>query len=340
MKRLTLVMMLLVLVPALATAAQATAGDSPRPVMEVAEKIVDLGDLSVNSKQDGVFIVRNTGKAPLEIREVRPTCGCTVADYDRTVPPGGAGRITATLDTTGFLGPISKAIMVFTNDPEVPQVNLVLKANVRTYVDVLPRPLLRFNVLQGEPASDKVVLVAESDAEFRLLGVEGTGAGIEVAARELKGDERIPERGGSQWELTVTIPADAPEGMLNRRLLVRTSSAKAPEVQVTISGVVRPIVQIIPGEVNFGQVSSQHPIGRNLVLISNRQGHEMKIAKAEVDNAAFSVETTQMGGGQRFQVAVTLKPGTPSGTHRGILKVSTNDPARPLIEVPVQAVVR
>lgn len=312
----------------------------PRPVLEVDKKILDFGDLPINHVEEGIFTVRNTGNATLEIREIRPTCGCTVAEFDRTIPPGGTGRIKGVLDTTGYLGPVSWALMVFSNDPETPQVNLMIRANIRMFIDVLPRPLLRFNALKGETITDKVTLVAEDGSDFRVLGVEGDGNGLKTSVRELRGGDRIADRAGSQWELVVTVLADANEGMLTRRLKVQTTSPRAPEVTVNVSGIVRPIVQVIPAELNFGEVSSAHPIGRNVVLINNRAENELKILGAEVDSPVFSAKANQMGTSQRFQVGVTLKPGTRAGEHRGVLKVKTNDPNRSVIEVPVRAVVR
>src|SRR3972149_9991386 len=90
------------------TAAQ-KAPEGPRPVIDIAEKIKDFGTVAKGEKIRAIFEVRNTGKAPLEVTQVRPTCGCTVASFDRTIPPGGTGKITAELDTTGFSGPGSKA---------------------------------------------------------------------------------------------------------------------------------------------------------------------------------------------------------------------------------------
>ena len=317
-----------------------TAVAEPVPVIEVPETILAFGEVMVNTKHEGAFTIRNTGNAPLELRDVRPTCGCTVTEFDKVIPPGGVGRVKTVLDTTGFRGPMSQAILVFTNDPETRQVNLVVTAHVRTYVDVLPRPLMRFNVLQGEPATDRVLLVSEDGSDFRILGVEGADNGLKAAFRELRTEERVPERKGSQWEVSVTVPADASEGILNQRLTVKTNSAKAPEVVVAVSGIVRPVVQVVPGELNFGSVAQGAPVGRNLVLVNNRQGNELQVTGVTVDIPHFSTEVTPLRQGQRLQVAVMLKAGTPKGEYQGVVRLATNDPSRPVIEVPIRAVVR
>ena len=37
--------------------------------------------------------------------------GCTVADFDKVIKPGKSGKVHANVDTTGFAGPIAKAVM-------------------------------------------------------------------------------------------------------------------------------------------------------------------------------------------------------------------------------------
>jgi hypothetical protein len=343
MKRAVLPIVLMILAPALTRAQQPAAEAKPagpKPVIDVAEKVKDFGQVAKGDKIKAVFTVKNTGTVPLEINQVRPTCGCTVASYDKVIAPGGTGKVEAEVDTGEFTGPITKAVLVFSNDTATPQLNLVVKADVRAFVDVLPRALLRFAVLQGETATEKVVLVPSDDIQFKVTEVTTGGGPYQVSFRELGEKERIPERKGSQWEVTVTVPAGAKEGLLTHKLTVKTTAAKAPEVPLTVSGVIRPIVQVIPAEINFGAVPGDAPVGRNLILVNNRQGSQLQLTDVKVEGGPFSTEVTPLQPGQRFQVAVNLPAGMNKGVHKATLRISTNDPSRKLIEVPIQAVVQ
>ncbi|MFZ5788791.1 MAG: DUF1573 domain-containing protein [Acidobacteriota bacterium] len=344
MKRAVLPIVVMILAPALARAQQPAAGAAkpagPKPVIEVAEKVRDFGQVAKGDKITAVFAVKNAGDALLEITQVRPTCGCTVASYDKSVPPGGTGKIEAVVDTVEFTGPITKAVLVYSNDTATPQLSLVVKADVRAFVDVLPRALLRFAVLQGETATEKVVLVPSEDIQFKVTEVATGGGPYQVSFRELGEKERIPERKGSQWEVTVTVPPGAKEGLLTHKLTVKTTAPKAPEVPLTVSGVIRPIVQVIPAEINFGAVPGDAPVGRNLILVNNRQGAQLQLTDVKVEGGEFSTQVTPLQPGQRFQVAVNLPAGMNKGVHKATLRISTNDPSRKLIEVPIQAVVQ
>lgn len=335
MRRIFVGLVALALVPTLSLAQE-----PGKPSMDVAEKILDFGVVTKGELLKADFKIRNTGSAPLEITQVRPTCGCTVAKHDRLIAPGATGSIHAEVDTTAFSGPNSKAVIVFSNDPDNPQVNLVIKFDSRSFVEVFPKPLLSFNVLQGEPATDKVVLGTADGSALRITGAETGGGPFKIAYRELPEKERLPNLKGAQWEVSVTVPADAPQGMLNNKITLKTSNPKAPEVTLTVNGIVRPIIQVIPGEINFGTVQATAPVGRNVVLVSNRQDAKLELTAVEVDNKAFSAEVIPLTAGQRYQVAVTLGAGAAKGTQRTTVRITTNDPARPTIEVPVLAVVQ
>src|SRR3989304_2768212 len=110
-------------------AAAQKAPEGPRPVIDIAEKIKDFGTVAKGEKIRAILGGRNPGKPPLEVPQVRPPGGCTVASFDRTIPPGGTGKITAELDTTGFSGPVSKAVLGFSNDPATPPGNRVSKGD-------------------------------------------------------------------------------------------------------------------------------------------------------------------------------------------------------------------
>lgn len=344
MKLRALILGALLVAPAMGWAQQAAPAVEPPkpagpvPTIDIVEKIKDFGTVSKGEKLRAEFVVRNTGQAPLEITQVRPTCGCTVADFDHTIAPGTTGKIRAEVDTSAFSGPIAKAILVFSNDPMSPQLNLVIKGDVRSFVEVLPRALILFkNLLSGEAATEKVTLVSGDGSDFAVTGSDAGGGPYKITYRALPEAERIAERKGPQWEVAITVPADAPEGMLNHRIIVKTTAAKAAEVPINVTGAVRPVVQVIPTLANLGRVKSDAPVGSNVLLVNNRQGTQLEITEAVVDNPSFKVEVIPLQPGQRFQIAITLQVGAAKGAQKGTLRISTNDPLRKVLEVPVTA---
>lgn len=62
-----------------------------------------------------------------------------MASFDRTILPGGEGKITLRVNTSGYQGEISKRARVYTNDPRNNVELLTIKAFVKVPIYVSPR---------------------------------------------------------------------------------------------------------------------------------------------------------------------------------------------------------
>lgn len=67
---------------------------------------------------DFVFAVKNTSNRPVEVLELRPSCGCTVAELPKTpwiLEPKEQGSFRATAEFKGKHGPFVKSIFVISS---------------------------------------------------------------------------------------------------------------------------------------------------------------------------------------------------------------------------------
>jgi len=71
------------------------AGATPQAV--VGETAFDFGTIFEDRVLSHTFVIKNTGTATLRLEDVDPDCACTVASFDKTIPPGGQGEITLTI---------------------------------------------------------------------------------------------------------------------------------------------------------------------------------------------------------------------------------------------------
>lgn len=91
-----------------------------QPKMEAEHDVENMGEIMFQVPAKVAFKVRNTGNEDLVIKEVNPSCGCVVVDWDREpVLPGKTATINATYDAK-MLGVFQKDIEVFTNASETP----------------------------------------------------------------------------------------------------------------------------------------------------------------------------------------------------------------------------
>lgn len=104
-------------------------GNCPKLVME--EREMDFGRVETGKRVTAKFRLLNEGKRDLLLRKVETSCGCTVVETGkRMVHPGETTEVTVVLDTRDLSGYQRKRVTLYTNDPEVATVVLVLRGTV------------------------------------------------------------------------------------------------------------------------------------------------------------------------------------------------------------------
>ena len=136
------VLALLGLLIFLGTAASFPAQAQPRA--EIPVTVHDFGQVREDMALAHTFTIKNTGDQALKILEVDPDCACTVADYDRTIPPGGEGKVHLELKPFSVVHAFKKKTYVRFNDPGQRSVNLILQGDAAKSIEILPSHIVRF----------------------------------------------------------------------------------------------------------------------------------------------------------------------------------------------------
>lgn len=101
------------------------------PVFKVYNTMVDIGTMAQATTKEVEFKYRNEGKRDLNIRLVKPSCGCTaVQQGSMVIKPGQESSIKASFNSSAYEGKITKSIYVYTDDPKNSEVVLFLNADV------------------------------------------------------------------------------------------------------------------------------------------------------------------------------------------------------------------
>ena len=113
----------------------------PRLVCD--EPVYDFGTMDNSQDVEHTFVLRNEGDLTLEIKNVRVSCGCTVADTsEKMVKPGTETMIKTRLSLKGRSGPQHKNITVESNDAKQPSFILSLQGTAAMEMQVRPVQLL------------------------------------------------------------------------------------------------------------------------------------------------------------------------------------------------------
>lgn len=329
---------ILALCAALLVAASLLAAGKPKAV--VAEPVKDAGTVAKGEKIVNDFLIKNDGDANLQITNVQPACGCTVAEFDKLIKPGQTGKVHAVIDSTTFNGPIAKGVTVFTNDPDTPQIELTIRAKVEPYISIKPG-YARYITVQGEPQEGNVVqtLWAPDGSSWDITGVDSPYPYLKVAYHEAKPEERVPDAKGKQWKVEMKLANNANVGPLSDYVTVHTNHPKQKLVQIPVSGFVRPVMAVTPPVADFGKITVKEPL-KKAFSIRNFATEPIKVTGID-PSLPNGIETKlePLEEGREYQVRVIVSPTIAKGPFSGKLTIHTDSPKIPTIEVELKGIV-
>jgi hypothetical protein len=138
------------------------------PCLALPETSFDFGQVYEDKGLTHTFVVRNPGRAPLEILEVDPDCACTVADYDRRIPPGGQGHVTLSIKPYSVLHQFIKKTKVWVNDPAQPLVVFTLTGVVNPIIEIKPSHIIRFRGTLQENLQSQVRFISHLPTPWEI----------------------------------------------------------------------------------------------------------------------------------------------------------------------------
>jgi hypothetical protein len=315
------------------------AASGPRPIIELPKMRQDFGNVYEQPKYDATFVVKNRGKADLIISDVKPGCGCTVANFDKTIPPGGEGKISLSLDGTRVHGEFTKTATVMSNDPDHPELILTIAGNKVAFLNIVPDGVV---YLQGryEEAIEKEVTISSNEKlpDFKVTGV--TSDIDDKVTYDYK-----PGANKGEYVLHIKKNPELPISSSYGTITIKTNSEKAPETKLQVQIMTKGNITVSPSSVNFGNVTfgakdkEATPVTRTVMVIKN-SGDGLDVKDVQVDNPNFKAVVESITPGKQFKVEVTFQPPlkrSPSQRETAELIINTNDPQEPMVRVHLVA---
>jgi hypothetical protein len=106
-----------------------TAGDANGAMIEFETTQHNFGTIPEGGNGTFDFVFTSRGKEPLILKNVRPTCGCTISEWPKEPIKTGEKGIIKIKYNTKITGSFTKSIDVYSNATEEP-VLLVIKGKV------------------------------------------------------------------------------------------------------------------------------------------------------------------------------------------------------------------
>src|SRR5881394_867265 len=213
------------------------------PKIQFAEIVYDFGKVSSGDVVKHSFVFTNVGTAKLEIKDVRPGCGCTTAGtWDKEVEPGKTGSIPLQFNSANFGGTILKQATVTCNDPSQTNVMLQIKGTVWKPIDITPTMAV-FNVSsEAETNETKVVrIVSNLDATLTLSDLECTNHSFRAELKAI--------RPGKEFELQITALPPFTSPSMVAPVTMKTSATNMPTLSVSAYVAVQQPVTVSPNQI-------------------------------------------------------------------------------------------
>ena len=139
--------------------------------VSVTETVHDFGKVVEDQALTYTFIINNKGGEPLQIEDVDPDCACTAAAYDRTIGPGGQGRITLTIKPYSVMRQFKKHTRVRFNDPASPLVVFTLQGVAQPFIEIQPSHIVRLRGSPGDNLQAQVRFISHLSGPWKITDV-------------------------------------------------------------------------------------------------------------------------------------------------------------------------
>lgn len=329
-------------------------GTGTRPRLALAPASLDFGPVVAGEPAAAIVTVTNEGDAPVDVIADAPS-GPDAALFrsgfagetgrPTRLEPGAAAALHVTFRPTS-VGEAEAEVAVRACPACVPIVAAVRGRGVAAGLVPEPARLDFGAVLPGDRARRGLVFRNLGDRAVTLVGVRLAETGTEFEVEPPASWPVIAPAG--TFELTIAYAPTA-LGPDDARLAVTTDDPRTPAFTVPIRGYGGgPAVRLAPATLAFGTVGLQYPISRRLVVRNEGLNDTatdldvLLVTAARIEGAAAFTWKAADGqslplavdAGARVVLDVRYAPAV-AGPDAAELVLETNDPARPLLRVPL-----
>lgn len=198
--------------------------------VQVDEAIYDFGHVGVDYQVFHNYKLFTNGTKPIRIESLKVSCDCSTAFLtDSTVNPGDTVEIAMTFNTRDFYGQTSKSLVVYTNDPRTPTLELFYVSTIGQWLAGLkPEPISLF-FLPGHKSKP----VTLTNTQFDEYTLEPAGIAHDFVSTSLRATVLAKGKTGT---FDVRVGDDLGPGTWNSSLRVRA----------IVKGIAEPVFVTIP----------------------------------------------------------------------------------------------
>jgi len=313
----------------------ALAAGTPRIQFE--QTVYDFGQTSQVATVSGVFKFKNVGDGILKVEPPKPSCGCTVAELKPdTLQPGETGELPFTFSLGLSRATLEKHIAVRSNDPQMPEVSLTIKADYTPLYEINPMtitPQLAFGV---NAATQFTTLTRTDGKPLRLERLVASKPWI--TAQVGAGDKSDATTANIQ----VVVQREGPPRRFSEFVQIYAAEqTNAPVASIYVYGQIMGEVSLSPEALYWSitdttNAPSERPEALVLrrVTIRSADGKAIELKNPQSSIKGIKVELVPKEAGKVYELVAQLEE-PPANTTSGNVSFETSIAAQSRIEVPV-----
>jgi hypothetical protein len=292
----------------------------------------EFGNVPLGTMLHHSFPIYNPWAIPIEITEVRVSCGCVTARVSKNLlQPRETATLEVNMDTLRFKKPEARTVSVYVSvGPQyISTATVQVSANARGDV-VLQPGQVSFGVIAGGQSPSRVIDVEYAGVlDWRINEVIKNDAPVEAVAEEWY---RQPGKVG--YHLRVSLKPDAHPGPLTKELLLKTNDPASPLVPVLVEATIQAPLTVSPNPLSFGTVKIGDTISKRVII---RATQAFKITGVDGGGDTFTTELPTNASIQQI-VTVTYQAKTAGDVHQE-LKIKTDLPQEAPATLKVEGIV-
>lgn len=300
------------------------------PKIELSASEWDFGTKWYGAEAKTDVTIKNVGKGPLTIGNIRTSCGCTLAKpksggawQNKVIEPGQSETMELSYNTKKHTTKVSQTVTIESNDPSSPTIQFMVKGELKTLCKMEPTDRITFGRLERDQVQEQTMtLTSNYDKPLKLT--------LKPLPDSAHFDVKISEtEPGKAWKIQVTTKPPMTLGNNQLDLTFDTGAPEMPELSVPINAYVAPRVTVMPQKI-FTSTRMTQPFER-LVRVTYPVNKPVNIVSVKSDNDKVTAELQPKkdppsGAVMGYaEIKVKLPPGSELA-NGAKLTITTDDP--------------
>jgi len=301
------------------------------PVIAFDKKHHDFGMIGPAETVFHRFIVTNMGNAPLKIKNVASSCGCSVASVGKwALAHGESTFVEVKFNPSGMAGHVHKSLQVISDDPKSPNVTLTFEAGIVR--DIVLKPPVAFfdDILRSGTASSTMRLESTNGQPIAITSAKIQNApylsfsqerdGCDVVFNVFIDGKRIPKK--------VIAGSDV--------LTIRTASEYSPEIHFHLHWNLQTAIIANPSRIAWAEEAGTE--SKSAIVIARKDGRPFKILSVKPSSRLLTTSGISKASAAEHTFLVMLSPKAKAGNYCELLTLRLDCPDQEYFEVSVAAV--